>query len=86
MKEIEAPNHLLNLFKAGINLALINGETHSSEDWNKKPKGSMTEMTIMDLLNDKMTPQQYKTSFQQQMKIGWERLFMGKMVRGWRQC
>ena len=45
----------------------------------------MTEMTILDILNDKTTPQQYNTAFQQQMKIGWEQLFMRKMVNGWRQ-
>ena len=86
MREIEAPNHLLHLFEAGIDLALLNGETHSGEDWNGNPEGSITEMTIPDLLNDEMTPQHYKTAFQQQTKIGWEQLFMGKMASGWRQC
>ena len=65
MSEIEAPNHLLHLFEAGIDLGLINGETHSDKDWYRNPKGSMTEMTISDLLNDETTPQQYKIAFQQ---------------------
>ena len=50
-------NHLLRLFEADIELALINGDTHSGEDWNRNPKGSMTEMAISDLLNDKAIPQ-----------------------------
>ena len=35
---------------------------------------------------DDTIPQQYKTAFQQQTKLGWERLLMGKMASGWRQC
>ena len=37
-------------------------------------------------MNDDTTPQQYKMVFQQQLKVGWEHLFMGKMASGWRQC
>ena len=40
MREIEAPNHLLHLFEAGIDLALLDGDTHSSEEWNSNPNGS----------------------------------------------
>ena len=58
IRETEAPNHLLRLFEAGIELALINKDTHSSEDWIENPNGSMIEMTISELLNDKTTPQQ----------------------------
>ena len=86
MRETEAPNHLLHLFKAGIDLILINGDTHSGEDWNRNPEGSMIEMAVSDLLDDETIPQQYKTAFQQQTKIGWEQLFMGKMACGWRHC
>ena len=86
MREIKAQNHLIHLFETGIDLALINGDTHSSEDWNQNPEVLMTEMTISDLLNDEAIPQQYKTAFQQQTKIGWEQLFMGKMASWWRQC
>ena len=86
MREIKAPNHLLHLFEAGIDLVLINGDTHSGEDWNGNSEGSITEMTISDLLDDKTIPHQYKTAFPQQTKIGWEQLFMGKMACGWRQC
>ena len=48
----------------------------------------MTEMIISELLNDKTAPQpqQIKMAFQQQTEIGWEQLFVGKMVSGWRQC
>ena len=42
--ETEAPNHLLHLSEAGIKLALINGDTHSGEDWNGNSRGSMMEM------------------------------------------
>ena len=33
-----------------------------------------------------MIPQQYKTAFQQQTKLGWKHLFMGKMASGWKHC
>ena len=62
MREIEAPNHLLHLFEMRIDLALLNGATHSSEDWNGNPAESMTEMIISELLNDETTPQLYKTA------------------------
>ena len=86
MREIEAPNHLLHMFEAGIDLALINEDTHSSEEWNGNPNGSRIEIKMLDVLNDDTNPQQYKTAFQQQMKVGWEHLLMGKMASGWRQC
>ena len=57
MREIEAPNCLLRLFEAGIELALINGDTHSGEDWNENPEGSMTKIAISELLNDTSTIQ-----------------------------
>ena len=86
MREIEAPNHLLHLYEAGIELALLNGDTHNGEEWNGNPNGSMTKITISELLNGETIPQQYKTAFQQQTKIGWEHLFMGKMASRWKQC
>ena len=75
-------NHLLRLFEADIELALINGDTHRGEDWNRNPKGSMTEMAISDLLNGKAIPQQFKMAFQHDTKLEWEQMFMGKMARG----
>ena len=58
MKEIEAANHLQHLFEAGIELALLDGDTHSGEEWNGNPNGSRTERTISELLNDDTIPQQ----------------------------
>ena len=80
MREIEAPTHLLHLFEAGIELALLDGDMHSGEEWNSNPNVSRTEKTISKLLNDNRIPQHYKTVFQQQRKVGWEHLFMGKMA------
>ena len=60
MMEIEAPNHLLHLFDAGIELSLLDGDTHSGEEWNGNPNGSRTERTISELLNDNRIPQHYK--------------------------
>ena len=77
-------NNLLHHFEVGIELALSNGDTHSVNDGNRD--GSMIEMTISELLNDKTIPQQFKMAFQQQTKLGWEQLFMGKMACEWRQC
>ena len=34
MRDIEAPNHLLHIFEAGIDLTPIGGDTHSSKEWN----------------------------------------------------
>ena len=58
----------------------------SDEDWNGNPNGSAIDRTISELLFDETIPNQYKTAFQQQMKLGWEHLFMGKMASGWKQC
>ena len=86
MRDIEAPNNLLHLFVVGIDLALLDGDTHSSEEWNSNPNGSTMDWTISELLYDDMIPQQYKMASQQQTMVGWEHLFMGKMVSGWKHC
>ena len=86
MRETKAPNHLLHLFEAGIDLALLDGDTHSGKEWNGSPNGSRMVRKISELLNDDRIPQQYKTAFQQQMKVGWEHLFMEKMASSWGQC
>ena len=39
MRDIEAPNHLLKLFEAGIAVALLDEDTHSSDEWNGTPMG-----------------------------------------------
>ena len=56
MRDIEAPNHLLNLFEAGIEVALQQGDTHSGEDWNGNPNGSTIDSTISELLFDEAIP------------------------------
>ena len=81
MREFEAPNQRLYLFEAGIDLALINADTYIGENWNGNCEGSLTELTIAELLNDEEI---YKTAFKQQTMIGSEQIFMGKMARGWR--
>ena len=86
MRDIEAPNHLLNLFEAGIEVALQEGNTHSGEEWNGNPNRSTIDRTTSELLLDKTIPNQYNMVFQQQTKLGWEHLFMGKMASGWKQC
>ena len=86
MRDIEAPNHLLNLFEVVIEVALQQGDTHSGEVWNGNPNVSTIDRTISELLFDETIPKQYKTAFQQQTKLGWEHLFMGKMASGWKQC
>ena len=85
-RDIEAPNHLLNLFEAGIEVALQVGDTHSGKDWNGIPNGSTIDRTVSELLFDETIAHQYKTAFEQQTKLGWEHLFMGKMASGWKQC
>ena len=85
MRDIEAPNHLLNLFEAVIEVALQEGDTHGGENWNDNPNGPTIDRTISELLFDETIPNQYKTAFQAQTKLGWEHLFMGKMASGWKQ-
>ena len=80
MRYIKAPNHLLSLFEAGIEVTLLDVDTYSGEDWNGNRNGSTIDRTISEKLFDKTIPHQYKTVFQQQAKLGWEHLFMGKMV------
>ena len=86
MREVETPTQLLYLFEVGIDVALINAETHSGEDWNGNYDGSLTELKKAELLNDNETPQHYIMAFKQQTMIRRKRLFMGKMARGWKQC
>ena len=52
MRYIEAPSHLLNLFDAGIEVPLQDGDTHSGEDWNCNPNRSTIDRTISELLFD----------------------------------
>ena len=56
MREFEAPNQQLYLFEVGINMALINTDTHIGEDWNGNCEGSMTELKIAELLNNDEIP------------------------------
>ena len=86
MRDIEAPNHLLKNFEAGIEVALQEGDTYSGEGWNGNPNGSTIDRTISEILLDEAIPNQYKTALQQQTKLGWEHLFMGKMASAWKQC
>ena len=74
------------IIKAGIDLALINADTHIRENWNGNCEGSLMELKIAELLNDDKIPQHFKRAFKQQTMIGWELLFMGMTARGWRQC
>ena len=85
MREFEASNHLLYLFEAGVELELINADTHIREGWNGNCEVSMMEVKISNLLNVDTIPQHFEMAFKQQTMIGWEQLFMGKMARGWRQ-
>ena len=47
---------------------------------------SLSDYVSGAILFDETIPHQYKTAFQQQTKLGWEHLFMGKMASGWKQC
>ena len=40
IRDIKAINHLLHLFEVGIEVALLDSDTHSGEDWNSNPNGS----------------------------------------------
>ena len=86
MRDIEATNHLLHLFEAGIEVVLLDSDTHSGEERNGNSNGSTMERTISELLYDDMIPTQYKMAFKQQTKLGWEHLFMEKMASGWKYC
>ena len=59
MREIEAPNHLLQLFEVDIELALMDGDRHSGKEWKGNLNESRTERTISELLSDGTIPQQY---------------------------
>ena len=50
MREFEAPNHLLYLFEAGIDMALINADTHIGEDWNGNREGSIDGIANIGLI------------------------------------
>ena len=69
---------LLHLFEAGIELVLSNKDTHSGDDWNGNPEGSMIEITISELLNAETIPRQFKTRSNNKRRLhgsncSWER-------------
>ena len=72
--------------RVGIDLILLDEDTHSGKEWNGNPNGSTIDRTISELLYDDTIPQHYKMVFQQQTKVGWEHPFMGKTVSRWRHC
>ena len=78
LREIDAPIHLLHLFEVGIEMALINRDTHSGEATGTEIQGIIDRNNKSELLND-LTIQM---AFQQQTKLGWEQLLMGKMASG----
>ena len=60
MRDIKAANHFLHLFEASIELALLDGDVHSSKEWNGNPNESRMERTVLKLMNDDRIPQHYK--------------------------
>ena len=88
MREIDAPNHFLKLFGAGIELALMDGDTHSAKEWNGnlRDQGRKEQFRNYWMMTGFLNKTTKQHSIPATDELGWEHLFMGKMASEWRQC
>ncbi len=80
------PNDILKLMEGGIDLVLSGGETHRGENWHDENNTAQTDKRITVLMENTSFREDAKEAFIQQMEMGWEDLFMGRMAIGWRSA
>jgi len=83
MWEKELPNDILELFDAGINIALFMPLQFSFDEGYIDAADIMTDEQVTTILiNDKIQLDR-REAFVQQMRMGWTRIFMGFFTTGW---
>ena len=80
------PNDILKLMEGGIDLVLSGGETHRGENWHDENNTAQKDERITVLMENTSFREDAKEAFIQQMEMGWEDLFMGRMAIGWRSA
>ena len=76
---------MLKLLEGGIDLVLLRGETFKGERWHDVDNISQNDKRITALLEDPSFREDAKEAFIQQMEMGWEDLYIGRMAIGWRR-
>ena len=80
------PNGILKLLEGGIDLGLTGGETFRGERWQDMGSVAQKDKIIKALQEDPSFREDAKEAFIQQMEMGWEDLFMGRMTIRWRSA
>ena len=80
------PNDILKLLEGGIDVVLSGGETYRGENWHDNDNTSQNEERITALMENTGFRDDAKEAFIQQMEMGWEDLFMGRMAIRWRSA
>ena len=86
MRQVEMPNDILKLLEGGIDVVLSGGETYRGENWHDNDNIAQNDERIKTLLEDTSFREDAKEAFIQQMEMGWEDLFMGRMAIGRRSA
>ena len=73
-------------FLGGIDVVLLGGETYRSKNWHDTNNTAQNGERIKTLLEDTSFREDAKEAFIQQMEMGWENLFMGRMAIGSRSA
>ena len=79
-------NDALKLLEGGIVLVLSGVETYRVERWNGNDNLAQSDVKIKELLEDNNIREDAKEAFIQQLELGWEDLFMGRMATGWKSA
>ena len=62
------------------------GETYRGENWHDENNIAQNDERITALMENTSFREDAKEAFIQQMEMGWEDLFMGRMAIGWRSA
>ena len=77
-------NGILKLLEGQIDIVLLGGETYIGENWHDNDNMAQNRKRIIALMENTGFTEDAKEAFIQQMEMGWEYLFMGRMAIGWR--
>ena len=86
MRQVEMPNDILKLLEGGIDVVLSGGETYRGENWHDNDNIAQNDEIITALMEAPSFREDAKGAFIQQIEMGWEDLFMGRMATGWRSA
>ena len=86
MQQVEIPNDILKLLEGRIDVVLLAGDTYRGENWHDKDNIAQNDERITALTENTGFREDTKEAFIQQMEMGWEDLFIGRMAIRWRSA